>query len=129
MKRVYVVRDDAERVLAYSHLHRITWWPFWEQEPDELQVQDLYVDPTRRGVGHASELLRMIVRDADAEGVHLNLVIAPTVDGGPTLTAPQLGEFYARYGFVQMSHGTVDGRALMRRTPTVGAARPGRRPV
>lgn len=50
-----------------------------------------------RGNGHASELLRLCLKDADAEGATLLLEVSPS-DG---LSFDELVAWYVRYGFKQ----------------------------
>jgi len=60
-----------------------------------------------RGQGHGSELLQLILADADAEQVPLQLSVFPT---GP-LGWRALADWYERYGFKMVSTG------YMRRRP------------
>jgi GNAT superfamily N-acetyltransferase len=53
-----------------------------------------------RGQGHASNLLRQIIRDADAEGATLLLSVE---SDGTGLSDDALRLWYARHGFVSMT--------------------------
>lgn len=63
-----------------------------------------------RGRGHARELLRRVLADADAERVPLYLEISPS-DG---LGFTELRAWYERHGFKRISRGDYRGLFLRR---------------
>lgn len=74
-----------------------------------LIVTRINVPREHRGRGIASEILREICREADAEGVRLCLEVSSS-DG---LDADQLRDWYERHGF--------SGSGVMIRMPKLGA--------
>lgn len=64
-------------------------------------ISRINVPAEHRGEGHGSAMLRMILRDADAEQVTLWLEVQPS---GP-LDRQQLTAWYKRYGFKPHKYG------------------------
>ncbi len=65
-------------------------------DPDGLIINRVNTPHDFRGKGHARELMRQCLADADAEGVTLYLWINAYGD----MTKRQLGAWYKRCGFV-----------------------------
>lgn len=81
--RVYVLRDDADRAIAFC----IVWLIF-----DELHINTLAVSPAHRRRGLATLLLREIMAEAAREGAR-----RATLEVRASNTAAL--ELYARLGF------------------------------
>ncbi|MGD9827184.1 MAG: GNAT family N-acetyltransferase [Hyphomicrobiaceae bacterium] len=58
---VAVDADDRPYGLAHVLFHRSTWSPTWY-----CYLEDLFVDPTRRGRGAGRALIEAVYREADA---------------------------------------------------------------
>jgi GNAT superfamily N-acetyltransferase len=60
-----VVADDADAPFGLAHVlfHRSTWSPTWY-----CYLEDLFVDPARRGTGAGRALIEAVYRAADARG-------------------------------------------------------------
>jgi GNAT superfamily N-acetyltransferase len=60
-----VAVDDADRPVGLAHalFHRSTWSPTWY-----CYLEDLYVDPARRGQGAGRALIEAVYAEADARG-------------------------------------------------------------
>lgn len=69
-------------------------------------ISRINVPEEYRGHGYGSELLRMILDDADLEQVALELEVEPS---GP-LNYHDLQAWYERYGFVRQSNGYMKRR-------------------
>lgn len=69
---------------------------------------DLWVAPTLRRLGYATRLMTQLCKDADQEGVDIQLDCIPAVHG---MDFYELMKFYERFGFEFIALCT------MRRTP------------
>ena len=60
-----VVVDDTDAPFGLAHVlfHRSTWSPTWY-----CYLEDLFVDPARRGMGAGRALIEATYREADARG-------------------------------------------------------------
>lgn len=88
--------------------------PFPVFHPEAWLCTGVEVAWNKRGCGHARELVRRVLADADAENVTLCLTIEP--DGSPDcLTEQQLREWYGRLGFV--NDESIDSQFAMVRWP------------
>ncbi len=60
---IAVDADDRPLGLAHVVFHRSTWSPTWY-----CYLEDLFVDPARRGAGIGRALIEAVYREADARG-------------------------------------------------------------
>ena len=60
-----VAVDDNDRPIGLAHIlfHRSTWSPTWY-----CYLEDLFVEPARRGTGAGRALIEAVYREADARG-------------------------------------------------------------
>lgn len=68
-------------------------------EPNELEVDGVSVEPELRGQGLATKAFTKLVQLADQYGVLLTLLPAPNDEDGPGLGLDDLHDFYAKFGF------------------------------
>jgi len=69
--------------------------------PSVVMLDWLFVPPTLRGQGWASKILRVVLDDADHDGLTVRLVSKSCAkQGGPGLGQSKLDKFYERAGFV-----------------------------
>lgn len=71
----------------------------WRCDPGCILVNRIWVPPSARGTGVGSELLRRVMRKADAAGAWLMLNPAQ-IDQGQGLDSDALRQWYERHGFV-----------------------------
>lgn len=60
-----VAVDERDQAIGLAHalMHRSTWSPTWY-----CYLEDLFVDPVRRGTGAGRALIDAVYREADARG-------------------------------------------------------------
>ena len=63
-------------------------------------ITRIFVPPEHQGQGYGSQVLKLVLDDADAEGIILYL----TVNAYGALSAKQLRDWYRRHGFLR-THG------------------------
>lgn len=81
----------------------------WFHEPfNAFVITRINVPDPIRGRGHGTELLELVLADADEEGARL--MLAPEASGG--LPQRELEKWYSRHGF-----GRTHSGAMMERSP------------
>lgn len=73
-----------------------------QKGPTDWYVMSVRTKKEYRGEGRASNLLRIVCRDADLEGVTLTLDVRPHGWPGDCLNEGQLKSWYERMGFVMI---------------------------
>ena len=86
----------------------------WEEEPRDVSLQRLSVEPGHRNLGYANDARDKVCEVADRFGVTLHLEAHPDEDE-EDLNAYRLVQFYKRFGFTGADTPEVD--AMMARTP------------
>lgn len=71
--------------------------------PNAYKIAMIYTAVSARREGLATDLLREVCADADREGATLTLAVVPEQTGGKAPNVPQLMDWYAKHGFVEIS--------------------------
>lgn len=87
MKDMYMVARDVRATACVVQIR-----------PAAYLITRIEVGPEDRGEGYATNLLRQVIEDAEAEGAALHLGVSP--DDSDGLDSIQLTRWYERYGFV-----------------------------
>lgn len=88
---------------------------------DGLRLETLWVDPSARGRGVGSAMIKAFCRACDCLSVSCVLAVSPIGDGG--LSLGLLHRFYLKAGFVSARPGNPARHDLMHRLP-LGRQRP-----